>query len=122
MGARMEDVILDNVLFERCKLDYSTLTGVRAAGPVIFSQCSLRETTFTTTDLGRALFDACNLRQAEFDGGRYRGLDLRGNDLSQLRGIASLKQVIIERAQTLQLAEALAAELDVTYGEDLDDA
>jgi hypothetical protein len=65
--------------------------------------------------------EACDLRLTEFDGGTYRGLDLRGNDLSQLRGIASLRQVIIDRAQTLQLAEALGDELDVTYGEDLAD-
>ena len=88
---------------------------------MIFSKCSLRETTFAAADLGAALIDDCDLRLTEFDGGKYRGLDLRGNDLSQLRGLASLKQIVIDQAQTLQLAEALAAELDVTYGEDLDD-
>ncbi|UCM88546.1 pentapeptide repeat-containing protein [Streptomyces marincola] len=122
MGAMLTDVALDNVLFENCKLDYSALSRVRAAGPVLFSRCSLRETTLTAADLSGALFDDCDLRQTEFDGGTYRGLDLRGNDLGRLRGVASLSQVIIDRAQTLQLAEAIAAELDVTYGEDLDDA
>ncbi|MFE4670702.1 pentapeptide repeat-containing protein [Streptomyces sp. NPDC056716] len=121
MGATLEDVTLDNVLFENCKIDYSTLTSVRSAGPVIFSKCSLRETTFASADLGAALIDDCVLRLTEFDGGKYRGLDLRGNDLSQIRGLASLKQVVIDHTQTLQLAEALAAELDVTFGEDLDD-
>ncbi|WP_051950657.1 pentapeptide repeat-containing protein [Actinacidiphila yeochonensis] len=121
MGATLEDVTLDNVLFENCKFDYSTLTRVRTAGPVIFSKCSLRETTFSAADLGAALIDECDLRLTEFDGGKYRGLDLRGNDLSQLRGLASLKQVVIDHAQTLQLADALTAELDVTLGEDLDD-
>ncbi|MEU6350113.1 pentapeptide repeat-containing protein [Streptomyces sp. NPDC047072] len=121
MGASVEDVTLDDVLFENCKLDYSTITRVRAVGAVIFVQCSLRETTFDATDLSAAAFDDCDLRLTEFNSGKYRGLDLRGNDLSQLRGIASLKQVVINHAQTLQLAEALAAELDVTYGEDLDD-
>ncbi|RKN13858.1 hypothetical protein D7318_30390 [Streptomyces radicis] len=57
MGAMLEDVTLDNVVFESCKLDYSTLTRVRAAGPVIFSRCSLRETTLTATDLSGVLFD-----------------------------------------------------------------
>jgi uncharacterized protein YjbI with pentapeptide repeats len=122
MGAALDDVTLDDVLFENCKLDYGTLTRVRAAGPVIFSQCSLRETTFAGADLSGAVFDGCDLRLAEFDGGKYRGTDLRGNDLSRLRGLASLEQVIIDRTQALQLAEALAAELDITYGEDLDDA
>lgn len=121
MGAMFEDVMLDNVLFENCKLDYSVFTRVRSTGPVIFSKCSLYETTFVANSLGAALIDDCDLRLTEFDGGTYRGLDLRGNDLSRLRGLASLKQIVIDRAQTLQLAEALAADLDVTYGEDLDE-
>jgi uncharacterized protein YjbI with pentapeptide repeats len=121
MGANLDELTLDNVLFEHCKLDYSTFTRVRATGPVIFSACSLRETTFVAADLGAVLVDDCDLRLAEFDGGTCRGLDLRGNDLSQLRGVDSLKQVVIDRPQTLQLAEALAVQLDVTYGEDLDD-
>ncbi|MDT0320070.1 pentapeptide repeat-containing protein [Streptomyces millisiae] len=121
LGAILEDVTLDHVLFEDCRLDYSTLTRVRCVGPVVFVRCSLRETTFDAVDLSAAALDDCDLRLAEFNGGRYRGLDLRGNDLSQLRGLAVLKQVIIDRAQTPQLAEALAAELDVTYGEDVDD-
>ncbi|MFI2262856.1 pentapeptide repeat-containing protein [Streptomyces tubercidicus] len=119
MGAVLEDVTLDNVLFENCKLDYSTFTRLRAAGSVIFSKCSLRETTFVAADLSAALIDDCDLRLTEFDGGKYIGLDLRGNDLSQLRGLSSLKKTVIDQAQTLQLAEALAAELDVTYGENL---
>lgn len=121
MGATLEDVTLDNVLFENCKIDYSTFTRLRAAGPVIFSKCTLRETTFTAADLGAALINQCDLRLTEFDGGKYRGLDLRDNDLSQLCGLASLKQIVIDQAQKLQLAEALTAELDVTFGEDLDD-
>ncbi|MER8069001.1 pentapeptide repeat-containing protein [Streptomyces sp. NPDC094034] len=121
MGAALEDVTLDNVLFENCKLDYSTLTRVRAVGPVIFVRCSLRETTFTAVDLGAALIDDSDLWLTEFDGGKFRGLDLRGSDLSQLRGVASLKQTVIDRAQALQLAEALIAELDLTFGDDLDD-
>ncbi|MEW2618936.1 pentapeptide repeat-containing protein [Streptomyces sp. NPDC048106] len=120
MGAMLEDVTLGDVLFDNCKLDYSTLTRVRAVGPVIFSRCSLREAAIDAADLSTAVFDDCDLRLTEFSGGKYRGLDLRGNDLSQLRGLASLKQVIIDRGQTLQLAEALSAELDITYGEELD--
>lgn len=121
MGATLEDVTLDNVLFENCKIDYSTFARLRACGPVIFSKCTLRETTFTAADLGAALFDGCDLRLTEFDGGKYRGLDLRDNDLSRLRGLASLKQIVIDQTQKLQLAEALTTELDATFGENLDD-
>ncbi|MEV6418119.1 pentapeptide repeat-containing protein [Streptomyces sp. NPDC051662] len=121
MGAMFEDVTFDNVLFENCKLDYSTFARVRAVGPVIFAGCSLREAIFTAVDLGAALIDDSDLRLTEFDSGNYRGLDLRGNDLSHLRGLASLKQIVIDQAQALQLAEALIAELDLTFGGDVDD-
>lgn len=118
MGAALDDVTLDNVLFENCRLDYATFTRVRATGPVIFAGCTLREATFVGADLGKALFDGCELQLTGFDGGKHRGLDLRGNDLSQLCGLASLKGITIDRAQTLQLAAALAGELEVTFGED----
>ncbi|MFJ8335429.1 pentapeptide repeat-containing protein [Streptomyces sp. NPDC094437] len=120
MGATLEDITLDNVLFDNCTFGYATLTRVRTAGPVIFSGCALRETLFDAAELTAGLFDACDLRLTEFDGGQHRGLDLRGNDLSHLRGLTSLRHVIIDRPQTLQLAEALAAELEVTFGEDTD--
>jgi hypothetical protein len=47
------------------------------------------------------------------------GCDLRGNDLSAMNGTHHLKRVVIERAQLMQLAEALAAELNLTFGDDL---
>jgi uncharacterized protein YjbI with pentapeptide repeats len=118
LGATLRGVVLDNVLFEKCKLDYSSFVHIRASGPVIFSGCSLAETTFTGADLGPALFDGCVLTLTEFDGGRLHGLDLRGNDLSRIRGVGSLRRVVVDRPQLLQLAEALAVELDVTYGDD----
>ncbi|MGX2995308.1 pentapeptide repeat-containing protein [Streptomyces sp. JNUCC 64] len=118
MGSVFDGITLDNALFEHCKLDYGTFVRVRASGPVIFSSCSFREATFEAADLGRALLDDCDLRLTEFTGGTYRGLDLRGNDLHQVRGVASLRQVVLERSQAPQLAEALMAELGVTFGDD----
>ncbi|MFI0420127.1 pentapeptide repeat-containing protein [Spongiactinospora sp. 9N601] len=124
LGAVFDDVTLDDVLFERCRLDYATFISRptskrgRAAGSLIFTECSLHEATFTGVDLGGTLFDGCDLRRTEFVGGHMRGCDLRGQDLSAIRGTSSLSGVTIERSQVHQLGEALAAELDVTYGED----
>jgi hypothetical protein len=67
------------------------------------------------------LFDDCDLRLAGFGPGSYRGCDLRGNDLSALIGARHLKHVIIDRAQTMQLGEALAAELGVTFSDEVPD-
>lgn len=116
LGAAFEEVTAEHVVFDHCKLGYATLTGLRAKGPVIFTATVLREAQFTRCDLGAALFDDCDLTSAEFDQGRYKGCDLRGNDLSRIRGVVNLGGVRIERAQTLHLAEALVADL----GLDLD--
>ncbi|MDF3292267.1 pentapeptide repeat-containing protein [Streptomyces silvisoli] len=119
MGAALSSITAENVLLDNCKLDYATFNDLRATGPLVFSKCVLSEATFTNCDLSRTVFDDCTLRLTEFARGKYQGCDLRGNDLATLRGVAELRKVIIDRSQQAQLAEALTAELDVTYGEDL---
>lgn len=119
LGARFENVTLEHVVFADCKLDYATLSHIRNSGPVMFIRCSLREADFTSCDLAGAVFDECDLALANFGKGRYARCDLRGNDLSAARGTYNLKRVVIDRAQLPQLAEAMAAELDVIFGGDL---
>ena len=121
LGAWLEGLTLDHAVFTGCKLDYATLDQVQRPDLVIFAGCSLREAEFTGCDLAGCLFDDCDLRLAGFGPGSYRGCDLRGNDLSAVSGAHHLKHIVIDRAQTIQLAEALAAELDVTFGDDLPD-
>ena len=118
LGARFEGVTLEHVVFTDCKLDYATFDQIRATGPVLFVRCSLREAEFTGCNLDGSLFDDCHLHLTDFGRGSYRGCDLRCNDLSTLVGTGHLKQVIIDRAQVMQLAEALAAELDVTFDDE----
>jgi uncharacterized protein YjbI with pentapeptide repeats len=77
-----------------------------------------READFTACNLTGALFDECDLFQVNFGPGRYVGCDLRGNDLSTARGVHHLKRTVIDRFQLMQLAHALATELDVTIGDD----
>jgi uncharacterized protein YjbI with pentapeptide repeats len=122
LGAMFSGVTMEHVVFTDCKLDYATFTQVRTVGPVMFAGCSLRESEFACCDLEGALFDKCDLHLASFGGGRYRRCDLRGNDLSAVTGTQHLKHVVIDRAQTIALAAALAAELDVTFGDDLPEA
>lgn len=119
LGARFENVTLDNVVFSDCLLDYAMMTRIRATGPVLFVRCSLREAEFRGCNLAHCLFDDCNLGLTDFGPGGYRGLDLRGNDLSGIRGAHHLRRVVLDRGQLLQLAEALAADLEVGFGDDL---
>ncbi|TBO57076.1 pentapeptide repeat-containing protein [Streptomyces kasugaensis] len=118
MGATLDGLVLDDVLFEGCKLDFAAFEKVRATGPVAFSGCVLTEATFTDCDLTEVVFSECTLRLTEFGTGRYRDTDLRGNDLSVIRGLANLKKIRINPGQQAELAEALVAELDVAFGDD----
>ncbi|MEU5428505.1 pentapeptide repeat-containing protein [Streptomyces olivoreticuli] len=120
MGAALDGLTLDDVLFEKCKLDYTAFSKVRATGPVVFFGCSLPEASFTDCDLADAVMRDCTLRDTEFVRGRYQHLDLRGNDLSTVRGVAALSCVLIDHAQQADLGQALVTELDVTYGDDPD--
>jgi len=117
LAARIQDVTMEHVVFTGCKLDYAALDQIRATGPVLFAGCSLREAEFTGCDLAGSAFDACDLRLTGFGPGHYRGCDLRGNDLSALASASHLRHVIIDRAQTVQLGEALAAELQASFGD-----
>ena len=119
LGARFDDIKLMNVVFADCKIDYSTFSRMRTSGPVLFVRCSIREAEFEGCYFSRALFDECELVQTNFGHGSYKGCDLRGNDLSVATGINNLKSVVIDRYQLTQLAEAMASELNVTFGDDL---
>jgi len=120
LGARLAGMTMHSVVFTDCKLDYATFERVQAGGPVLFVGCSLREAVFTGCNLAGCLFDECDLTAVEFGPGTYRRCDLRGSDLSAISGAARLKQVVLNRAQLLQLAVALSAELGVTLGDEGD--
>ncbi|MFD5620539.1 pentapeptide repeat-containing protein [Streptomyces yangpuensis] len=118
MGAALDGLVLDDVLFEGCKLDFAIFDKVRVTGPVAFIGSVLAEATFTDCDLSDAVLTDCTLRLTEFGTGRYRNTDLRENDLSAIRGVANLAKVRIDPGQQTDLAEALVNELDITIGDD----
>jgi uncharacterized protein YjbI with pentapeptide repeats len=120
LGARFDGITVEHVVFTGCKLDYATLDQIHATGPVLFAGCSLREAAFTGCSVAGSLFDDCELWLTDFGVGNYRGCDLRGNDLSALTGASHLEHVIIDQAQTMQLGVALATELEMTLGDDLE--
>ncbi|MBD0671302.1 pentapeptide repeat-containing protein [Streptomyces sp. CBMA156] len=119
MGAAITGAVLDNVLFENCRLDYAIFDQVRASGPLVFDRCVLTEATFTGCDLTGAVMRDCVLQATVLGAGTYKDLDLSDNDLSTVRGIAHLREAVISRTQQHQLTDALLAELNVTYSEDL---
>lgn len=119
MGAAVTGAVWDSVLFENCRLDYATFDRIRASGPLVFDRCVLTEATFTGCDLTGVVMRDCTLLATGFEAGTYKDLDLSGSDLSTVRGVGNLREAVISRAQQHQLADALLAELNVTYSEDL---
>ncbi|GAB3858173.1 hypothetical protein GCM10027610_095620 [Dactylosporangium cerinum] len=55
----------------------------------------------------------CRLRQMSFESCDLRGADLRGNQLSEVSGVSSLRGVIIEPAQLPGLTDAVMRDLGV---------
>ncbi|WP_243742459.1 pentapeptide repeat-containing protein [Actinorugispora endophytica] len=115
-GLAVSGASLSDVLFEDCTFDYAVLDGVRVTGDVAFVNCSFRESVFSGSDLGGAVFDGCALG-AEFDTSRMRDADLRGSDLSGLSGLASLKGATVAEAQLRQLLDVMVGELRLTVAE-----
>lgn len=118
-GGRFSGLTLRDVLFEDCRLDGAGLANLEAKGPVAFTGCGLAGARFSCCDLDGGVLADCRLDRTEFSFGSYRRLDLRGNDLSRLRGAAHLHRVVVDRVQEAQLARALTAELDVVWGDGL---
>lgn len=118
LSGQFEDLTFEDVVFDRCKLDYALFQNVTAKGSVIFRDCLLDEAWFAGCDLSKAAFDGCRMSVTSFSGSSARGMDLRGNDLSAIRGVASLKQAVIEPSQTLQLGLALVGDLELELPED----
>lgn len=119
MGSHWNTVTLRDVIFEECRLDYSTFTDVITAGPTVFVRCSFTETVLTESRLGRAAFDRCRLDQLEIQRCDLRGADLRGNDLSGLTATSGLRGVLLDQAQLPALAEVLTRELAIRVSADL---
>jgi uncharacterized protein YjbI with pentapeptide repeats len=118
LSGQFDDLTFEDVVFDRCKLDYAAFTGVTAKGPVIFRDCSLEEAEFTGCDLSKAAFDDCRMDLTTFERTTAKGIDLRGNDLSAIRGLAWLKGAVIEPAQTTQLSRALVGDLQLSLPDD----
>lgn len=88
---------------------------------MVFRECSLEEAWFSGCDLGRVVFDGCRMAATSFERSAAGGMDLRGNDLSGLRGVASLRRAVIEPYQALELGRALVGDLELSLPEKAED-
>lgn len=120
LGANFIENKWANVVFDRCKIEYSTFESIQASAAVAFVNTQFKQVTFTECNFPKGHMSGCELDSVEFIGGGYHEFDFRDNDLSTIRGAANLHGVFISPVQRQQLAEALVSELDLRYPEDSD--
>jgi uncharacterized protein YjbI with pentapeptide repeats len=118
LGANFSENVWANVVFDNCKIECSEFVSVRSSAPVAFVDTYFKQVTFVGCDFSNGHMSGCELESVEFVSGGYYEFDLRGNDLSTIRGAANLHGVIISPLQRQELAEALISELDLHYLED----
>jgi uncharacterized protein YjbI with pentapeptide repeats len=112
-GLHLLDTTLKNVVFDDCRLDYATLTAVRTTGPVGLTNCNLTNGVLANCDLTRAALNACRLTEVELTNCDLRGADLRGNELTAVIGLLSLRGVILAEEQLPALATIATRELEI---------
>ncbi len=111
--AHLAESRLDDVLFEGCRLDAATFDDITTTGPTGFVGCVLVNTVLRDCVLPHAAMSGCRLRQMSFESCDLRGADLRGNQLSEVSGVNSLRGVTIEPAQLPGLTDAVMRDLGV---------
>ncbi|MGH3450212.1 MAG: pentapeptide repeat-containing protein [Haloechinothrix sp.] len=113
IGAHLTDVVLKNVIFENCRLDYASINRARTLGPTAFLGCSLAETAIEDSTFTQAALDNCNLTGLALDTTDLRGADLRGNDLAAIAGITNIRGATISDHQLPGISEALVRDLEL---------
>jgi uncharacterized protein YjbI with pentapeptide repeats len=127
-----EEVNLQNVVFERCRLTGAVFAGARLRD-VRFEECALDDANLRMIDAERVSFNECNLTATDLHAARLvtvemkrcdmravdltkaylQDADLRGSDLSDVRGADALRGATIDAGQVIALARSLAAALEI---------
>ncbi len=116
MGTSLTRVTMTDVLFEGCQFDYTTWQQVKATSDVAFVDCSFKEAEIIGSDLRDVVFDDCAFA-TDIKNTKMSGTDLRGSDLLNLSGLASLHGVKVTDIQLRQLSEVMIRDLDLTIAE-----
>ena len=75
------------------------------------------EADFGGAGFSHVIFKGCNLARADFAGCRMFDVDLRGSDLSSVKGVTGLKGAKIDMTQLISLSQLLASELGILVEE-----
>lgn len=116
-GLDLNEAELEDVTFRGCKLDYANLRFATLTR-VTFDDCVLVDADLQASRIDATRFAGCRLLGTDLTKARLSDVDLRGSELALLGGIAALAGTIVDSAQLIDLAPALAAEAGITVADD----
>jgi uncharacterized protein YjbI with pentapeptide repeats len=111
-GAELHEAELSDVSVIDCRLD---LVGLRFAKleRVVFRDCRMSECDLYEASLKDVLFEHCQLREATFTGISAQRIELRGCDLTGLRGVEALQSARMPWNDVLENAPLFARALGI---------
>jgi uncharacterized protein YjbI with pentapeptide repeats len=101
-----------DVHFEGCRVDLATFAATRF-DRVTFDDCVMTQCDLQGIGADSLRFLACAMADSDVTGARLRRTELRGCDLSQLRGLASLRGAGLEWTDLVGMAATFADALGV---------
>jgi uncharacterized protein YjbI with pentapeptide repeats len=111
-GAELAEATLRDARFFECRLD---MVGLRLARleRVVFRDCRMEEADLYGARLKDVLFERCTLREATLSGATLERCELRGCDLTGLRGAEALASARMPWNDVLENAPLFAAALGI---------
>ena len=106
-GANFSEATLSDVLFSNCRLDLALFRFAKL-DRVVFEGCRIEDADFYGATLTSVVVEHCFLTNADFDRATFSRCEIRGGDLSGLKGIASLRGVRMGLPEVMQIAPLLA--------------
>jgi uncharacterized protein YjbI with pentapeptide repeats len=107
-GADLAESTFRDVRFVGCRLDLAAARLSRFER-VVFSDCRLEELDLYGSQLQDVLFERCVLREATISGVKSKRVELRGCDLTGLRGAEALRGMRMPWNDVLENAPLFAA-------------
>ncbi|MGC7096743.1 pentapeptide repeat-containing protein [Amycolatopsis lurida] len=116
IGWQLELMQAQDVFVEDSRLDYAVIRIEKVKGHLVLAGCSLREAVITG-DLSNVLFTDCDLTGAEFQATKAGGCDLRGSELTGVRGLLTLRGATLDASQAGSAAAAIVTDAGLLLGD-----
>lgn len=107
VGIQAHLVEITGSVFDGCRFDLATLSGLTVATPSAFLSCSLREADLASAEAPDCIFHDCELTGADMTSARLDGSDLRASTLADVRGLATVRGVTLSPDQLPSLLEGV---------------